>query len=103
LKQSQRLHYKEDFFKENQTIELSGLYETKTYKVFSVYEVSADDYILSLNFDASKSYQDYLASLAALSVHPPTFELDASKELLTLVTCSYGVGNGRTIVHAIEQ
>lgn len=92
-----------DYFSDNQVISLSGLYETKTYRVFSVYEISADDYAFTLDFDNDSQYLYYLIGLERLSLHSQDMELDAEQRLLTLVTCSYGVNNGRTIVHAIEM
>ncbi|WP_170829387.1 class B sortase [Acidaminobacter hydrogenoformans] len=93
-----------EFFEENQVIELSGLYETRTFKIFSVYEISADDYAFTLDFESSDQYQDYLEALNRLSLHSQkqAFTADPGQKLLTLVTCSYGVNNGRTIVHAVE-
>lgn len=97
------LYHEKDYYDKNQIIEIAGLYETKTYKIFSVYEISADDYAFTLNFDEESDYQTYIETLAKLSLHTVDFEVDGTKRLLSLVTCSYGVGNGRTIVHAIEQ
>lgn len=91
-----------DFFSQNQLIKLSGLYETRTYKIFSVYEISADGYVFTLNFKNNADYLAYLIALEDLSLHRQDIELKANQRLLTLVTCSYGVNNGRTIVHAIE-
>lgn len=97
------LYHEKDYYDKNQIIEIAGIYETKTYKIFSVYEISADDYAFTLNFDEESDYQTYLETLSNLSRHGTDFEIDSSKRLLSLVTCSYGVGNGRTIIHAIEQ
>ncbi len=91
------------FFEENQIIEISGLYETKTYQVFSVYEVSANDYAFQLNFQDQEEYHRYLESVASLSLHPSEWVLDPVHSLLTLATCSYGVDNGRFVVHALEM
>jgi sortase B len=89
------------FFKDHPWIEISGLYETKTYQVFSVYEVSADDYAFTLDFK-DQEYGDYLTGLQRLSLHPSGIELNPELQLLTLATCSYGVDNGRFVVHALE-
>ena len=97
------LYHEESYYEKNQIIEIAGLYETKTYKIFSVYEISADDYAFTLDFDDESAYQNYLDTLLKQSLHVSDFEMDVAKKLLSLVTCSYGVGNGRTIVHAIEQ
>lgn len=91
-----------DFFSQNQLIQLSGLYETRTYKIFSVYEISADDYVFTLHFENDTEYLAYLNGLEDLSLHRQDLILETGQRLLTLVTCSYGVNNGRTIVHAVE-
>lgn len=90
------------FFEENQVIEISGLYESRTFQVFSVYEVSANNYAFQLNFQDQEEYHRYLESVASLSLHPGSRALDPDHKLLTLATCSYGVDNGRFVVHALE-
>ena len=97
------LYHDAAFLKDHPTIEISGLYDEKTFEIFSVYEISADDYALQLNFSTDEIYEKYLEGLAALSMHPSSFLPSSDKRLLTLVTCSYGVDNGRTIIHAIER
>ena len=94
-------YHSAEYFYENQRIEISGLYDEKTYLIFSVYEISADDYTFTLDFDTDEAYSKYLDGLSNLSMHAADFEIDPTQPLLTLVTCSYGVGNGRTIVHAV--
>ena len=96
-------YHQEAYFEQNQTIELSGLYETKTYQIVSVYEISVDDYAFTLAFDDTAAYAQYLQEIIELSLHTRDFDVDPTRNLLTLVTCSYGVNNGRTIIHAIEQ
>jgi hypothetical protein len=54
-------------------------------------------------FENMNDYASYLDQLAALSMHSSDIIVDADLGLLTLVTCSYGVNNGRTIVHAMEM
>lgn len=97
-----RYYRNEDYFNNNQEIIVSGLYETKKYRIFSVYEVSADDYFLTVNFSNKSEYGKYLKNLEELSLFRQNIELEENYKLLSLVTCSYGVNNGRTIVHAIE-
>ena len=90
------------FLADHDLIEWSGLYETRTYKIFSVYEISADDYAFTLQFDSETAYSAYLNALAAQSLHPSAPISDPGQRLLTLVTCSYGTNNGRMVVHALE-
>lgn len=91
------------FFEENQVIEISGLYETKTFQVFSVYEISANEYAFQLDFENQEAYSSYLKSIASLSLHMTGINLNSGQKLLTLATCSYGVDNGRFVVHALEM
>lgn len=92
----------EEFFAAHPTLVLSDLYETRTYRILSVYEISADDFSLPVQFSGSGSYTDFLESLTRRSLHPVPASLPRAGQLLTLITCSYGVGNGRTIVHAVS-
>lgn len=93
-------YHAEGFLEENPLITLSDLYGTRTYRIFSVYEVSAEDYTLPLNFDTPADYRRFLDDLARRSLHEvEPFPMEG--QLLSLITCSYGVENGRTIVHAL--
>ena len=90
------------FLKDNPNILISDLYTTRTFQIISVYEVSADDYTLPINFTDSAAYSTILENLDSRSMYPIQSVVDQKSELLTLITCSYGVNNGRTIVHAVE-
>ncbi len=96
------------FFRENSLVQLSWIFGDKEYRIFSVYEVSADDYAFTLDFEGSNDFTAYLKQVEALSAHgqaspaaPITAE-EPVRSLLTLVTCSYGVKNGRAVIHALE-
>lgn len=91
-----------DFYKANREITVTDLYRTRRYQIFSVYEVSADEYELPVAFDGPSGLSDYMESLALRSMHPQDEDPLMGQQLLTLVTCSYGTNNGRTIVHAME-
>lgn len=91
------------FYDDHSFITVSGLFEEKTYRIFSVYEISADDYEFELHFNDRSSYGSYLNKLAGQSLHSQAVsDLSLNSALLTLVTCSYGTDNGRTVVHALE-
>lgn len=96
-----KFHDKE-FLKAHGEIRITDLYVQKTYRVISVYEISANDYTLPVDFSAPPAFAAYLADLLQRSLHPLEGKLPPDAKLLTLVTCSYGVNNGRTIVHAVE-
>lgn len=95
------LRYYKDitFFEENREIRLETLYGEKIYEVFSVYPVSAADYTLSLDVDAT-----YTQSLLERSLHPAfAVDIPEGAKLLTLATCTYEVDDGRLILHAYEK
>lgn len=94
--------HKEEFLKAHGEIRISDLYIEKTYRVISVYEISANDYTLPVDYSDPQVYAQYLDALLSRSLHPLADKLPPDAQLLTLVTCSYGVNNGRTIVHAVE-
>lgn len=95
--------YKEkDFAMENNIVSFNSIYDEKDFKIFSVYVDSADDYQLKFNFEDDLDYMAYLEDLSGLSIHEFDFDLDPEKLLITIATCSYEIGNGRLIVHAIE-
>lgn len=91
-----------DFLRENPLISLTDLYGRRTYRIFSVYEVSADDYTLPLDFENPENYRSFLMDLADLSMHEAE-AIPEDAQLLSLITCSYGVDNGRTIIHALAM
>jgi sortase B len=91
----------QEFFSSSPLIELRGLYETKYYSVFSVHSVVADDYVIQVTFN-DETYETYLNSLRSLSLYESDLVFDRELGLLSLVTCSDDLRNGRLIVHAIE-
>jgi hypothetical protein len=60
---------------------------------------NADEY----EIDIRVLDDDYLKTLMDASLHELNFNLDLSKNILTLVTCSYEMENGRIIIHAFED
>lgn len=96
--------YKEkEFLMENKNISFNSIYDGKDFEIFSAYVDSADDYELKLEFENQREYEKYLENLSELSIYEIDFKANGKKKLITLATCSYEVGNGRLIVHAIEK
>lgn len=93
----------ESYGNENNIIKFNSLYGEKEFEIFSVYVDSAVDYRLELDFKDDLEYEDYLKKLQELSLYEIPVDLKADKLLLTLATCSYEIGNGRLIVHALEK
>ncbi len=83
-------------------ITLSGLRETKTYEIFSVHIVSADDYYLYLDL-SDDALLEYAAHFKRLSMHDKSVEFPEELKLLTLVTCTYEFENARLLIHAYQK
>ena len=95
------LYKEESYHESHDVITLQGLYETRTYEIFSVYIESANDY--ELNLDAlNENYANYLGEIKSRSMFDYEISPSLDDNILTLVTCSYEVDNGRMIVHAVE-
>ena len=87
------------FYDENRIIEFEGLYENKSYTIFSVTLETADDYEIDLKL----SNDAYLNQILGTSIHETRLIPESSMAILTLVTCSYEVDNGRILIHAYEN
>lgn len=95
-------YHGKEFYRTNQEITVSDLYGSKQYRVFSVYEISADDYQLPVSFKTEREKDDYIKRLQDLSMHRIEERKMSEGQIVSLITCSYGENNGRTIIHALE-
>jgi sortase B len=74
---------------------------TKTYRIFSVYPVDASTTTIALpaiDADIQKRIADYKKK----SLYATGVDTSKATRLITLVTCTWVVDNGRLLVHAIE-
>ena len=97
-----RYYKDENFFEENNTILFSNLYETTEYEIFSVYSISAEDYRFELSFD-TMTVSEYIEELKGMSLYQNDIPSDDESQILSLITCTYEVDDGRFIVHAIKK
>lgn len=86
---------------ENETIVLEGLYDIKTYQIFSIYLVDANDFYLTIDVD-SESRDALVNAMIEKSIVPSQFHMPSSFGLLTLATCTYEFDDARLIIHAFE-
>ena len=91
----------ENFYKENNLIELYGLPQAHRYEIFSVQIVSADTYTLNLPKD-DDALEGYVQDLLAHSLFKKEYEFPEELKLLTLVTCTYEFDNARLLIHAVR-
>ena len=98
----------EDFYLEHRTIRFDTVYERGSYEILSVFlsEVYGpqDDgvfkYYQHTVLPDRESFEQYVASVAALSVHDTGVTAQWGDTLLTLSTCSRHTENGRLVVVA---
>lgn len=85
--------------KDNQNIILVTEQGTFTYKVFSVYQVKAEDYYIQTDFNRDKEYEKFLKTIKSRSIKK--FDINTNKDdsILTLSTCSI-TGKERVVLHA---
>jgi sortase B len=92
----------EDFFNNNDiTIIKNG--EVYKYDVFSVYILPENEASFNMSFSDETDYLNYMDELSDKSYFKKEVKFDPSKEMITLVTCSYEYDGARTIVHAINK
>ena len=73
----------------------------KTYRIFSVYPVDASTTTIALPA-TDKDVQTRIADYKKKSLYATGVDTSKATHLVTLVTCTWVVENGRLLVHAIE-
>lgn len=68
------------------------------YKVFSIYEIDAEDYYISTTFSNDDEYLVFLETMKSRSLYNYDYNASVSDNILTLSTCSSN--NKRLVVHA---
>lgn len=56
-----------------------------------------------MSFSNDIDYLNYIDVLTNKSYYEKNIEFDPTKDMLTLVTCSYEYDGARTVVHAINK
>lgn len=92
----------EEFFYNN---EISIIINGKEYKydVFSVYIIPENEAVFNMSFSNDSDYLNYMNTISNKSDFHKEIKFDISKEMITLVTCSYEYDGARTVVHAINK
>lgn len=91
----------ESFFNEHPIITIDFLYSTKQYRIFSVYYDVADPYYIRTAFD-EVNFESYLDKIIGNSIYPSSLDVTEEDNILSLITCSYEVDDGRYYIHAVE-
>lgn len=95
------VNYKdENFFNENNLINIEYKGKTYTYQVFSVYVADLTKDYLKVDFENDKEYQNYINYITNRSMYKSNLQISKEDKIITLYTCSYEFKDARTIVHA---
>lgn len=73
----------------------------RRYRIFSVHVSPPDGALVDVDI-SGQEYLDYLNLLKERSLHKIDLEISESDRILTLVTCNYGIKDGRLFIHAVE-
>lgn len=92
----------EDFFYNNEITIVKNGKEHK-YEVFSVYVIPENEASFDMNISNDNEYINYFNTLSNKSFFNKDIDFNASKKIITLVTCSYEYDAARTVVHAINK
>lgn len=98
------VQYKEaDFFKENDLVYLDIDGEMLEYKIFSVIVAQGDSDYISIDFDDSDEFLNYIEDIKKNSLFKRDLAFYGHEEILTLSTCSYEFNNARTAIYAVKK
>lgn len=71
--------------------------------MFSVYVIPENEVSFDMNISNDNEYINYFNTLSNKSFFNKDIDFNASKKIITLVTCSYEYDAARTVVHAITK
>jgi len=96
------LYKNRSYYNNHSQIEIRLKNETRIYKIFSAYQVDAT--ITRLNVPANnRSMSSLIELFEARSIYDTNTDFSNKDHILTLVSCTNDVNNGRIIVHAVLQ
>lgn len=89
------------FLEDNSTFTFKDPYTNRQYAIFSIHVSPAESEYIPVHFEENE-FDEFISSLKDKSVHPLDVSVTAKDRILTLVTCNYGIENGRLYVNAVE-
>lgn len=94
----------EDWYlnEENRIITLYTPTAIYNYRIFSVYNITADDSMNQINFKSSNAFRAYLKAAKQHSIYDFNVEINESDSILTLITCG-NTNSTRTVMHAKKE
>ncbi len=94
----------ESFYKENPGFYIYTPEGVSYYTIFSCYEANVyeQEDTFTNKFSSADSYQNYLNKIKQRSVYDTGVEVDSSKHMVSLMTCTRSGEDYRFLVHAVK-
>lgn len=94
---------KKDWYtnEENYYITFETQTETQIYKVFSNYQIEAESYYLTNNFQNDEEYKNFLETLKGRSIYDYKTNVNVNDKIITLSTCAND-NTYRVVLHAVK-
>ena len=89
------------FMSENSTFTFKDPYKDRTYSIFSVHVSPAESEYIPIQFEEDE-FNRFVSSLKQQSIYELDIPVTEDSNIVTLVTCNYGIDNGRLYVNAVE-
>ena len=90
----------EDFFNNQNIIQVDTLFEEQKWEVFCAYVTGIDFDYLRTHFNTPDEYTTFLTMIQEKSLFPSDVVLTENDQILTLSTCTYDYNEARLVVHA---
>lgn len=95
---------KEEWYnnEENEYITFTTENETQVYKVFSIYQIEAEDYYIKNSFNTEKEFIEFVDTLKQRSIKKYDIDTESKDfKILTLSTCADN-NKYRVVLHAVK-
>lgn len=86
---------------ENYYITLDTPNGTEIYKVFSNYQIEAESYYITNDFNDQNEYKEFLNKILSRSVYNYGVQIDENDKIITLSTCAND-NTYRVVLHAVK-
>lgn len=95
-----RLFKKEGFYTANRRFTYSTLYEDTQWEIFSAYISPPTLDLIQTDFVDDAAFMDFITTRQNKSKYPADLVLKPTDKILTLITCTYEIPDGRFVIHA---
>lgn len=91
---------KRAFYDANRRFTLSTLYEDTEWEIFAAYISPPTLDLIPTDFTDDQAFLDFVAFRQRKSAYPNEVDILPTDKILTLITCTYEIRDGRYVIHA---